>query len=138
MSIERVLTDEELEEIKEGDIKIEDEVQKGKKTNRVVNDIEKPDFWMPFNRENGIHNIDLNSSYDMRDNHSSELTGKELENSYGGPIKADDLPDKFKQVKKDETELSEDSLESVYGGPIKKDDLPNEFYTDKNEDILKR
>ena len=48
------------------------------------------------------------------------------------------LPDKFKQVKKDEAELSEDSLESIYGGPIKKEDLPNEFYTDKNEDIMRR
>ena len=138
MSIERVLTDEELDEIKEGDIKIEDEVQKGKETNRVANDIEKPDYWMPFNEGYGIHDIDWNSSYDMRDNHSSELTEKELENSYGGPIKAEDLPNKFKQVKKDEAELSEDSLESVYGGPIKAEDLPEEFYTDKNEDIMRR
>jgi len=66
---------------------------------------------------------------------NKNLNEKELENVYGGPIKTEDLPDKFKTKVKDESELSEDELENVYGGPIKTEDLPENFYSENNDSL---
>lgn len=91
---------------------------------------------------------------------NKELNESELENAFGGAIKAQDLPDKFKSVggtyidengeivrgsgnKNEEIisediptftapdELSETDLEKMYGGPIKAKDLPDSFYKNK-------
>ncbi len=88
---------------------------------------------------------------------NKELNESELENAFGGAIKAQDLPDKFKSVagtyiaengeivrdssSKNEKIISEDipvftppgelneaDLEKTYGGPIKVQDLPDNFY----------
>ena len=61
-----------------------------------------------------------------------ELNEKELENVIGSPLPSSEIPDKFKQIKKEEVdELSMDELEKVYGGPIGVDKLPEDFYTEK-------
>ena len=64
---------------------------------------------------------------------NKELNENELENVLGTSIKAQDLPSKFKQYKKEE--LSEESLTTVIGGPIKAEDLPDWAYTDKNKEL---
>lgn len=67
-----------------------------------------------------------------------ELNEDELEKVFAGAIKAEDLPDEFKQMPQDEDELSMDDLEKVYGGPIKAEDLPEGYYTENNENIMGR
>ena len=62
---------------------------------------------------------------------NKELNENELENVIGGPHKAEDLPDKFKQYGKQE--LSEDDLETIIGGPHKADELPDWAFTDKSQ-----
>ena len=64
-----------------------------------------------------------------------ELNKDELENAYGGPIRVEDLPNKFKQVKKDDGKLTEEDLATVIGGPIKADDLPDWAFTSKNDEF---
>lgn len=66
---------------------------------------------------------------------NKELNENELENFYGGPVKANDLPDKFKEVEKDPDELDMDQLEKVYAGPIKHEDLPEDYFTSKDQEI---
>ncbi len=67
-----------------------------------------------------------------------ELSDDELEAYFGGAIKAEDLPDKFKPIEKDPDELDMGQLENVYGGPIKAEDLPENFYTENSENIMGR
>ena len=64
-----------------------------------------------------------------------KLNEQELENFVGGPIKAADLPDKFKSVEKDPDEIDIEQAEKLYGGPIKAEDLPEGFYKSKDEII---
>ena len=83
---------------------------------------------------------------------NKELNEKDLENVYGGPIKSENLPPKFKNagfneygeivrdgsapaISQDDDiptfkppgEMSEKDLEAVFGGPIKREDLPDGF-----------
>jgi hypothetical protein len=91
---------------------------------------------------------------------NKELNENEAINAYGGNIKTQDLPEKFKstggafidingEIVRDPNykskidmneniptfnppgELNEDGLENVYGGPIKADDLPDTFFKGK-------
>jgi len=64
----------------------------------------------------------------------NELGEKTLETVYGGPIREENLPEKFKQIKKDD-ELSPEALGAVYGGPIKLENLPEGTYVDKNQNL---
>ncbi len=68
-----------------------------------------------------------------------ELNEQELENVFGGDIKTEDLPSKFKKIEeeKQDGELSEEDLESIYGGPIKSENLPEGFYSERNDKIIK-
>lgn len=64
-----------------------------------------------------------------------ELSEKELENVIGSPLPNNQIPSKFKEVKKGAGELSEDDLTSVYGGPINVNDLPDDYYKDNKSEI---
>lgn len=79
---------------------------------------------------------------------NAELDLETLGTAVGGPIKAADLPKKFKtgpafresmqektEAPKDPTEEEEAFLKTVYGGPINAEDLPESYYTSKDDNI---
>ena len=68
-----------------------------------------------------------------------EINDDTLENAYGGVIKADDLPSKFKPIKPmEEEELTDKALESVRGDHLPLDELPKGSYISKEQELETR